>query len=295
VSVIIPTVDRYPYLRTLLGQLRRQTLPPREIIVIDQTDSTARDQALAADFSDLPLRVIALDRAGQCSSRNAGLAAARGDHILFIDDDDEIQPDLIARHVANLAGFQAEVSCGTAEEAGAGPLPPSFTFTRLSDVFPTNNSLIQKDVLRRSGLFDLAYEKMPRADGDLGMRLYLSGARMMYNPDICVFHHHAPRGGLRTHKARVITYASSRAKLLHRKLPSPSEVYLGLRYFTPAQVRESLWLAALGTFAVRGSLARKLIKALIGLVLLPDTAVRIRRAAATARAMLADYPQIPTL
>ena len=80
-------------------------------------------------------------------------------------------------------------------------LPDAFTLRRASDVFPTNNTMLRKSALRLSGLFDLAYEHGPRADGDLGMRLYLSGARMLLDPEIRVLHHHAPSGGLRTHKA----------------------------------------------------------------------------------------------
>lgn len=295
VSILIPTVDRYPYLQTLLTQLRAQTIPPLEVLVIDQTDAARRDNSLAERFADLPIRVITLDRAGQCSSRNIGLQQARGEHILFIDDDDEIAPDLIERHLRVLAAFGSTVSSGTAHEVGAGRLPDHFTFTRASDVFPTNNTLIRRDVLRQSGLFDLAYERMPRADGDLGMRIYLSGAFMIYTPEVSVLHHHAPQGGLRVHKVRVITYASSRHSLRQRHLPSVSEIYLALRYFSPRQVRESLWMRAFGTFAIQSNTSRKLLKAIIALVLLPDTAWKIRKAHQQARQMLHDYPHIPTL
>ncbi|MCC6972735.1 MAG: glycosyltransferase family 2 protein [Anaerolineae bacterium] len=295
VSVLIPTVDRYPYLRTLLKQMREQTVRPTEIIVVDQTETSHRDQDLASDFADLPLKMITLDKAGQCSSRNAGLLASRGDHILFIDDDDEISPDLIQKHLANLARFQNRVSSGTAHEVGAGALPENFTFMRTSDVFPTNNTLIQKDLLKTSGLFDLAYEKKQRADGDLGMRVYLTGALMVYNPEIDVLHHHAPSGGLRKHKARVITYASSRQSLFQRHLMSASEVYLGLRYFTPAQVREAQWISVIGTLSVKGSQLRKVAKAAIMFVLLPNTINRLQKVRKEGAEMLKAYPQITSI
>ncbi|CAG1015771.1 Putative glycosyltransferase EpsH [Anaerolineae bacterium] len=295
VSVLIPTVDRYPYLRTLLKQMREQTVRPTEIIVVDQTETSHRDQDLASDFADLPLKMITLDKAGQCSSRNAGLLASCGDHILFIDDDDEISPDLIQKHLANLARFQNRVSSGTAHEVGAGALPENFTFMRTSDVFPTNNTLIQKDLLKTSGLFDLAYEKKQRADGDLGMRVYLTGALMVYNPEIDVLHHHAPSGGLRKHKARVITYAGSRQSLFQRHLMSASEVYLGLRYFTPAQVREAQWISVIGTFSVRGSPLRKVAKAAIMFVLLPNTIHRLQKVCKEGAEMLKAYPQMTSI
>ena len=295
VTVLIPTLDRYPYLRVLLHQLRRQTVQPHEIIVIDQTAQERRDTTLASEFDCLPLQVLYRDQPGQCSSRNAGLEASTGDYILFIDDDDEVKPDLIELHLKSLDRFSADASCGVAEEVGAGPLPEGFRYVRMSDVFPTDDTLVRRDLLVRSGLFDLAYDRGQRADGDLGMRAYMSGAYMVLNPQISVLHHHAPQGGLRAHKARVITYASSRQNLRHRQLPSVSDVYLAMRYFTPRQVREMLWLGAFGTFSIRGSLPKKLLKMVMGAFYLPNTIWQIKQRRAAAAAMLSKYPVIPEL
>jgi GT2 family glycosyltransferase len=295
VTVLIPTVDRYPYLLTLLEQLGKQTLPPHEVIVVDQTGREQRITDLESRFPGLPLRVITMDKAGQCSSRNAGLQAATGDYILFLDDDDEISSDLIERHLRNLLRFRCEVSSGVAAEVGAGPLPEAFTFIRTSDVFPTNNTLVDRDVLVRSGLFDLGFDRGARADHDLGTRIYLSGAFMVMDPEISVVHHHAPQGGLRLHGARVVTYASSRTRLTHRALPGVTEIYLGRRYFSESQVQESLWIAVLGTFRIRGGWNRRLLKGLVSLVLLPDTLWTLSTRGRAARRMMSSFPQIQAL
>ena len=295
VSVLIPTLERYPYLRTLLNQLRSQTVRPYEIIVVDQTSAASRDVDLARDFSDLPLKIIYLDQKGQCLSRNAGLNLVRGEFVLFIDDDDEVPPNLIESHLDNLNRFRVDVSSGVADDVEAGPLPWDFTFIRASDVFPTNNTLIKLEVLERSGLFDLAYNRLARADGDLGTRIYLSGALMVLNPEISVLHHHAPAGGLRVHKARVITYASSRHHLSQRHLPSKSEIYLAKRYFTGRQVREDLWLRAFGTFSLKGSRLRQGIKFIVSAALFPHTWAAIRSREREAEQMLREFPQIPAL
>jgi glycosyltransferase involved in cell wall biosynthesis len=295
VSVLIPTVDRYPYLRTLLYQLRRQTVPPCEIIIVDQTASGERDVSLAKDFPDLPLRIINQDEAGQCASRNAGLQIMSGDCVLFIDDDDEVDPDLIERHLHTLAEFDADSSSGIADEVGAENVKPATGMLRSSDVFPTGNTLAKRAALEKSGLFDLAYNRGQNEDGDLGMRFYLSGARMVLNTDISVLHHHAPSGGLRKHKARVVTYASSRQRLLHRNLPSSSEIYLGNRYFSKVQVREAVWLRVLGTFSTRGGYFRKAIKVSLSAILLLHTMWVIRKSWKKATAMLAEFPNIPKL
>src|SRR5690606_15510243 len=103
--------------------LRAQTVPPHEVVVVDQTPREERDLSYRETFADLPLTVIEQDEPGQCVSRNAGLQTSTGDFVLFIDDDDEIEPDLIERHLHNLERFGCEVSSGVADEAGAGPLP----------------------------------------------------------------------------------------------------------------------------------------------------------------------------
>jgi hypothetical protein len=155
--------------------------------------------------------------------------------------------------------------------------------------------MIRLDVLNQSGLFDLAYDGGEHEDGDLGMRIYLSGALMVLNPSVSVLHHHAPSGGLRTHKARVVTYVSSRQSLTRRRLPSVSDLYLAGRYFSPRQVREMIWQSALGTFAVRGGPGRKALKLLIGLIYLPNTLWRIRKRSRQAENMRKVFPKIPSL
>lgn len=295
VTILIPTVDRYPYLRTLLDQLQTQSIPPLEIIIVDQTPRERRDIALSESYPSLPLKLVYQDNCGQCSARNYGLRLGCGDYVLFLDDDDEVDPTLIERHLQNLSRFRADVSCGVADEVGAGPLPEDFTYVRASDVFPTNNAMIRREVLRDSGLFDLAYDNGRNEDGDLGMRIYLSGRLMVLDPSISVLHHHAPYGGLRIRDARSITYASSRRKLLHRNLPSVSEIYLEKRYFTPQQVREMLWLRVLGTFSLRGGPARKALKIAISLLYLPNTLWVIRKNCLLSANLLERFPQIPTL
>jgi glycosyltransferase involved in cell wall biosynthesis len=295
VTVLIPTVERYPYLRVVLDQLRRQTVMPLEVIVVDQTPVDHRDASILSEFLDLPLRWFELDPPGQCSARNLGLRASRGEYILFLDDDDEIGPTLIQDHLLALSTLGADVSCGVADERGAGPLPPEFEMRRVSDVFPTNNSMVRRSALVRSGLFDLAYETGQRADGDLGMRLHLTGALMVLDNKIRVLHHHARQGGLRLHKARAVTYASSRTCLLDRQLTSSTEFYLAERYFGPSAVSEIFWQSVLGTFSIHGSFGRKLLKSIIGLIMIGSTLRRLITNLNVAREMLKRYPDIPSL
>ncbi len=295
VTVLVPTIDRYPYLLTLLRQLRQQTVAPLEIIVIDQTPVERRMDLIRPELDELPLRVIIQEEPGQCTSRNAGIVLSSGDYILFLDDDDEVGPTLIEDHLRTLNTFRADVSSGVVEEPGSGPLPTGFQHLRASGVFPAGNTLIRRDVLFDSGLFDLAYDRAARADGDLGTRIYLSGALMVLNPAITLFHHRARPGGLRTHKARVVTHAGSRTRIMTVHLPSASELYLAIRYFTDRQLREKLWLAAFGTFSVRGRVGRSLAKVVVSGLRFPWTLWQLHRSLRAARRMFVEFPKIPVL
>jgi glycosyltransferase involved in cell wall biosynthesis len=295
VSVIIPTIDRYPYLKTLLSQLGRQSVPPHEVIVADQTPEGRREDVRETLDVPFDVNVLYLDRAGQCTARNAAIKSSTGNLLLFLDDDDEVGESLVEMHIRSLKATEADVSCGVAQEAGAGPLPHHFRFVRVSDVFPTNNVMVKREALTKSGLFDLAYDTGQRADGDLGMRLYLAGMLMVLDPSISVFHHHAPAGGLRTHKARVITYASSRTRITHRQIPSATEFYLAERYFSARQQGEMYWLGVLGTFAVRGGLVKRLTKIVFAAVALPATLRAMAGNRKQATTMLKQYPDIPSL
>ncbi|MEM1181523.1 MAG: glycosyltransferase family A protein [Acidobacteriota bacterium] len=291
VTVLIPTLDRYPYLDVVLEQLARQTVPVLEVLVVDQTVEARRRKRWAAP-PGLDLRVFERDRPGQSSARNAGLVAARGEVILFLDDDVEMTDDLVERHLEVLRTTGADASCGGQDEVGAGDVPPEFRHPRISDVFPTCNAALRRSALERSGLFDLAFDHGARADADLGTRLYLSGALLRLSPAVSVLHHKAPAGGLRQHKARVATYAASRRSLV-RHLPSVTELYLAARYGGDRALTEVRWQRALGTLKAGGPIRRRLAKLAWGLLSLPDTCVRIAARSRRARSMLRDYPQIP--
>ncbi|MCB0019982.1 MAG: glycosyltransferase family 2 protein [Anaerolineales bacterium] len=294
ITVLIPTLQRYPYLFKLLRQLRKQTIQAHQIIVVDQTPIAERQTAWPANFRDLPLEVIWQDEPGQCSSRNAGLNLATGDYILFLDDDDQIPDNLIAAHLAFLANHPADASCGIAHEVDAGALPEDFTYPRDSDVFPTNNVLLRRTALRDSGLFDLAYERGSRADGDLGMRLYLAGKQLLLNPAAEVIHLHVPRGGLRHHKARLVTRANSRKSISRRHLLAPTEAYLWHRFFTPRQISEACLIRSVATLKGNNVSGHRLLRILLMILLLPVTIFQNRQRLQTGINMGKSFPQIPT-
>jgi len=94
VSVILPTCNRAHLVGEAIESVLAQTRPADEILVVDDGSIDATPERLAA-FGD---RVVAIRRenAGAAAARNAGLRAATGDWVTFLDDDDVWAPERLA-------------------------------------------------------------------------------------------------------------------------------------------------------------------------------------------------------
>jgi len=102
VSVVIPCLNCACTVGRLVSSLREQRLPEEtelEIVVVDNgsTDGTA------ALLEGLPVRTVRQPVPGPAAARNAGVRAARGEIIVFLDADTRPADDqLIAQHLATL-------------------------------------------------------------------------------------------------------------------------------------------------------------------------------------------------
>ena len=101
VSVIIPVYNVEKYLGECLDSVLRQTLEDIEIICVDDgsTDGSAK---MLAEYAakDPRIRIITQANAGLSAARNAGMDAACGKYIYFLDSDDYIVDDMLERCVA---------------------------------------------------------------------------------------------------------------------------------------------------------------------------------------------------
>ena len=98
-SVIIPTFQRRELVLACVRALARQNLAEEfEIIVVVDGSTDASAEALRALRLDIPLTVIEQANRGQSAARNAGAAIARGELLLFLDDDMEADALLLAEH-----------------------------------------------------------------------------------------------------------------------------------------------------------------------------------------------------
>jgi glycosyltransferase involved in cell wall biosynthesis len=238
VSVIIPTLGRYPYLPEALASLRRQTVKPREVIVVDQNPPERRQPEVYRAYEDLNMRVIWQDERGQSLARNTGLAVASSPYVFLFDDDSIAHDDLIEAHLRLLIGTGFQVSTGVAYPPPPSDytLPPKFRYPRLAQTFDTGNSLLPLSLARELGGLDRNYDYGPGTDLDFGTRMYLAGVRIVHNPRAVRIHFKAPLGGLRTHGVR--KYNSDTG--VFTPFPPITQAYYGLRYLNKAQRRERI-------------------------------------------------------
>ena len=110
VSVVIPTRNRVPFLREAVASVLTQSLHGIELVVVDDASADGTWAWLEREQDDR-LRPIRLDRhAERSKARNRGLAAVRGDFVMFLDDDDRLRPQALERLASLLAADSAAIA-----------------------------------------------------------------------------------------------------------------------------------------------------------------------------------------
>ncbi len=201
ISIIIPTHNRREVLvsRTLPA-IFAQDFPADDyevVVVVDgATDGTA--EALRAVRPACPLRVIEQPNRGPGPARNNGIQVAKGNLLLFLDDDILCGPRLLRQHAEVHAGADPLVAYGPISISPESP-PSVFTFASEKwyrelcnkldaqgglhfphDPFLISNSSLPRATLTAAGGFN---EKLSAGeDYELGLRLWKMGVAFKYMP-----------------------------------------------------------------------------------------------------------------
>lgn len=108
ISVIIPTYNRRGLILRAVDSALSQTEKDIEVIIVDDgsTDGTAE---LFREGQDPRVHYLPMPHRGACAARNAGLEAARGQYIAFLDSDDVWRGDKLEKQLKQLTELGADV------------------------------------------------------------------------------------------------------------------------------------------------------------------------------------------
>jgi GT2 family glycosyltransferase len=216
VSAIVVSYDRDAPLRATLECLLQQDPAPIEIILVDQT--LQHDPATQAFLDELVEagRIVRIEQAEANAqrARNRAIGAARGEVLLFVDDDVMMESDLVQAHWTNYRDPNVAAVCGffvDPGEAAVEELPPEYSRATTgwiylphcygkridSHLFPSGNGSVRRDIAQGLGGFDENFVYTLLDDTDFACRLKKLGVTSVHDPAARLRHLKVNRGGQR--------------------------------------------------------------------------------------------------
>ena len=224
VSVIIPTLNRYKYLKDVLKDLENQAYQNFDVIIIDQSEPFKKK---FYDNFNLDIKLIHQKEKALWLARNKAIEFSDADYLLLFDDDSRVDINWISNHLKCLDFFDADISSGVSISTVGARVPDNYSFFKYSEQLDTGNVLIKRDVFKAIGLFDRQYEKQRMGDGEFGLRSYLYGFVNISNPYSKRLHLKVGSGGLR----QMGSWDGFRPKKWFSPRPIPSVIYQFRKYY----------------------------------------------------------------
>jgi glycosyltransferase involved in cell wall biosynthesis len=174
-SVVIATKDRAAFLARALDSLGLQREAPAfEVIVVDNgsSDGTRAVVLERRDGGALDITYVSVPKPNRGAARNAGIAAARGAIVVFVDDDVWLPEGFLAAHAAAHAGIFPVAASGPILNVPSYDARPKPSWTNYSGAFfCTCNVSVPRASLEAVGGFDERFELYGWEDTELGLRL----------------------------------------------------------------------------------------------------------------------------
>lgn len=229
VSVVVPTYNRAALVIDALESVLGQTHRPLELVVVDDgstDDSVHKIQSWFARHQapEFICRLLTQENSGGNVARNAGITAATGGYVAFLDSDDLWRPTKLAEQlsVAQTREGVGAVYCGlvetdvTAQEV-LGSSRRSYPQGRLlssllvrDETAPTSCYLVRRSVFEEVGLFDTTLAA--RQDWDMWIRIATKFEIMAVPRDLVVYRHHPGERTATNPEKEIAAYRRIRAK-----------------------------------------------------------------------------------
>lgn len=254
VSIIIPLKSDNAYIRETLARLREIDYADYEVIVLPDEPYSWGDS----------VQVIPTGAVGPAAKRDLALERARGDIVAFLDDDTFPARDWLKNavkyfedaRVAAIGGPAVTPSADNLRQQASGAVYTSLLGggnyayrylpkqTKEVDDYPTCNLLVRRSVLQQLGGFDTTF--WPGEDTKLCLDIIKLGMKVIYAPDVIVYHHRRPLFG--GHLKQVRSYALHRGYFVKR-FPETS---FRPSYFLPTLLVASLIVGAVLSSRIPG-------------------------------------------
>lgn len=259
-SYIIPTMFRQEYTLQLLEDLAVQNYKPTQVIVVDATPKSDRNETLY-NQKKYPFELIVRwqDSKGSCRQRNEAIALCLGDYIVFGDDDIRIPADFIESHIRLLETYNAGACNGLDVRADYHTQDLDDLKNKLSKLdvkrfpvgnsqsFSNANSCVKRVYVNQLIGNDVNFDGGYGEDSDFGLSLVKIGVAVINNPFAVNLHLKPPSGGYRFWGAQSKILGKNRkvqpweldvpVKWI-KPVPSPTIMYGIIKQFTPYQLTE---------------------------------------------------------
>ncbi len=217
-SLVIPTYNREEVLINTLQSAFALKPAPDEILVVDQTleHEKTTERALKKMDQEGRIRWIKQQPPSVTNARNRLITEAKGDVLVFIDDDVDMPKDFLANHLKNYQNEKVAAVAGRVrqEREVSYPKPKNGKWPRVLDYkylsvfsmkrvegvanFMGCNHSVRASVVREIGGYDKNYRGQSLfEETDLAIRIWKFGGIIVYDPEVHLFHFFAPSGGCR--------------------------------------------------------------------------------------------------
>lgn len=205
-SIIVPVLNREELIVRCLESIKEQTYRPLHVIVVDNGSTDDTFTAITAwggrnTGADFRMSILRENVKGPSAARNTGLSAVESDHLMFLDSDDTIRPDLVSHAMeAFTANPKADIvtwKClihflnGKTRATRLAHLKDNMAGHIIHSLLRTGGYAIHRRILARAGNWD---ESIGGWTGwELGIRLLLSNANLVALDEILVDIHRQPK------------------------------------------------------------------------------------------------------
>ncbi|MBK8974696.1 MAG: glycosyltransferase family 2 protein [Planctomycetes bacterium] len=192
VSLVISVWNRKDDLRENLYAITRQTVPPQQIVVVDNDSHDGTPEMVLAEFPHVQLIRMPHSRYGACETFNIGFASAWGEFVGILDDDVVLPPTFVEDMLAEFAREPATTAI-LSPKVVEPEMPdwyldsPAVNTPRYMSTFRGCGSMARNAALRAAGYYDERFFIFGN-ERDLTTRLLNLGHRVKMVPAIEVFH-----------------------------------------------------------------------------------------------------------